>query len=187
LDVDTDWLERARGLEEEALAAIFDEYYTPLYRYIYHHVSHAQTAEDLTAEVFRRLLEHLHAGRGPRRNLRSWLFRVAHNLVVDEARRFVHRDHRPLDDYLLAAESNVERQTQQTIMAQQAQQALDLLTPKQRSVIILKYLVGLENTEVADALALPVGAVKSLQHRALAALRRSLARPKTWATEGETQ
>jgi RNA polymerase sigma-70 factor (ECF subfamily) len=187
LDVDMDLLERARDLEEEALAAIFDEYYTPLYRYIFYHVSHAQTAEDLTAEVFRRLLEHLHAGRGPRRNLKSWLFRVAHNLVIDEARRFVRRDHQSLDDYLLATDANVERKTQQAILAQQAQQALDLLTPKQRSVIILKYLVGLENTEVADALALPIGAVKSLQHRALAALRRTLARAKTWATEGEIQ
>lgn len=185
MDADQVLLERARALDEGALAEIFDEYYMPLYRYIYHHIGHVETAEDLTAEVFRRLLEQLHSGRGPRR-LKPWLYRVAHNLVIDESRRFIHRDHQPLDERLLANATDVEEEAQQAILAERAHHALSHLTPKQRSVIILKFVEGMDNTEVARILALPVSAVKALQHRALAALRRNLSNPQAWAAEGET-
>ena len=59
-------LHRARLLEQEALGEIYDCYYEPLYRYIYHHVRHRGTAEDLTAEVFARMRSQLARGRGPK-------------------------------------------------------------------------------------------------------------------------
>jgi RNA polymerase sigma-70 factor (ECF subfamily) len=163
-------------LEEAALATIFDTYYPPIYRYIYHHIGHEQTVEDLAAEVFSRLLEHLNNGRGPRDHLKAWLYRVAHNLVVDELRRRRHRDHLELDERLPDQDAGVEDEARRSILAARARGALADLTPKQRSVIVMKYLQGMSNDEVASALALPVGAVKSLQNRGLAALRRSLVR-----------
>jgi RNA polymerase sigma-70 factor (ECF subfamily) len=165
-------LRRARLLDESSLSAIFDAYYDLLFRYIYQHTGHAKAAEDLTSEVFRRFLEQLRAGRGPDRHLRAWLYRVAHNLVVDEARRSQHRNHLPLDDGLVS-----ESQPGPDIgPEQQARAALNWLTDKQRAVIILKYLEGYEHDEIARILRLSVGAVKALQRRALGAMRRYLAR-----------
>ena len=167
-------LKRAHVFDEEALAAIFDTYYVPLYRYIYHHVGHVETAEDLTAKTFQRMLEQFNKGKGPKSHLKAWLYRVAHNLVVDESRRQKHRDHAPLDDSLPAGGSRPEEQAQQTILAEQAKRALHHLSPKQRAVVILKYLMGMNNDEVAHTLAISTGAVTSLQQRGLAALRRNL-------------
>lgn len=168
-------LERARTLDEKALAAIFDRYYVPLYRYIYHHIGHVETAEDLTAEVFHRLLTHLHQGNGPQRTLKSWLYRVAHNLVVDEARRPLPRMQMSLAEEIPCVKPAVDEQTEQNILTQRARQALGCLTPGQRSIVILKFIEGLDNAEIARIVDLPVGAVKSLQHRAINALRRALA------------
>ncbi|MBN1313089.1 MAG: sigma-70 family RNA polymerase sigma factor [Anaerolineae bacterium] len=175
-DLDDQTLIRmARRFDESALSAIFDRYYEPLYRYIYHQVRHVETAEDLAGEVFQRLLAKLQTGHGPERYLKAWLFKVATNLVIDESRRLVYRDHLEFDETLYAGGAGVDEQAQQAILIEHAHTALQKLTPKQRSIILLKFVEGLENDEVARIVGLPVGAVKSLQHRALGALRRHLA------------
>lgn len=167
-------LQEARSLNDSALGAVFDTYYPLLYRYIYHHVHHQATAEDLTGEVFARFLAHMADGRGPRWHLKAWLYRVAHNLVVDESRRRIHRDHEPLDDWDVPDELDVEMQVHATLAWHRARAALEELSPKQRAVIILKFLEGYDNREIACILEISVGAVKSLQHRGLAAMRRHL-------------
>lgn len=167
-------LRRVRSLDEAALGVVFDTYYPRLYRYIYQHLRHQTVAEDLAAEVFARMLEQLKNGGGPRRHLQAWLYRVAHNLVVDTARRQVHRNHEPLEDWTDVGAQDVEGEVLQAMAWQQASAALTELTPQQRSVIILKYLSGLSNREVAEVLETSEGAVKSLQHRGLAAMRRTL-------------
>jgi RNA polymerase sigma-70 factor (ECF subfamily) len=171
-----DLLRRARSLEESALGTIFDTYYPLLYRHIYYHVHHQETAQDLTAEVFARMLAQFAEGRGPERHLRAWLYRVAHNLVIDESRRRVHRDHEPLDERTVSTEEGVESQTEAAILWDQARASLMELTPKQRTVIILKFLEGYDNKEISRILEMRVGAVKALQHRGLASMRRYLER-----------
>jgi RNA polymerase sigma-70 factor (ECF subfamily) len=168
-------LRGARELDEPAISAIFEQYYPLLYRYIYHHVRHRATAEDLAAEVLTRMLEQLAKGRGPERHLKAWLYRVAHNLVIDDARRQVHRDHDPLDEGMVSTEHDVEMEVHGAILRQQAETALQRLTPMQRAVIVLKYLEGYTNNEISPILELSVGAVKALQHRGLASMRRYLA------------
>ncbi len=167
-------LAAARQLDETALATIFDTYYTPLYRYIYHHVGHVQTAEDLTSLVFQRLLHHLHGGMGPDRHLKAWLFRVAYTVIVDDSRRQQHRNHRQLDQQPLPDDTDIEHQTDRRLLAHHAHAALTTLTDNQRNVIILRYLVDMQPVEIAQILEMTVGAVKALQQRALAALRREL-------------
>ena len=167
-------LRRLGSLDEDAVGTVFDTYYQHLYRYIYRHVHHQVTAEDLAAEVFTRMLAQIAKGRGPQRNLRAWLYRVAHNLVIDEARRSVHRDHEQLDEQAVSAGQDVEAEVQATVLRQQARDALGRLTVKQRSAIILRFLEGLENEEAARILGMSIGAVKALQHRGLASMRRYL-------------
>ncbi len=169
-----DLLNRARSLDESALGTVFDTYYPLLYRHIYYHVHHQETAQDLTAEVFARMLAQFSDGQGPKHNLRAWLYRVAHNLVVDESRRRVHRDHDSLDEHTVSTDEDLEAQTQTSILWEQAREALMELTPNQRTVIILKFLEGYDNKEISRIMEMRVGAVKALQHRGLASMRRHL-------------
>jgi RNA polymerase sigma-70 factor (ECF subfamily) len=168
-------LRRAREFDPSALTEIYQVYQEPLYRYIYHHTGHTQTAEDLTAEAFRRLLVALRAGRGPDENFKAWMYRVAHNLVVDELRRRNYRDHQPLEQAPVEAlcdhQQNPEERAWTSLAGAHVREALGELTPDQRQVIVLKFLEGMSNAEVARITGRSVGAVKALQHRALESLR----------------
>jgi len=167
-------LERARALDERALAAIYDEYHDRIYRYIYRQVGEVETARDLTADVFQRLLQAFHLGGGPERHLSAWLYRSAHNAVVDFYRRRAQRQHLPLDEALVEGEADPTAEAERRLAARQVRAALRELSMEQKDVILLKFLEGMSNQQVADALGKTVGAVKSLQHRALAALQRRL-------------
>jgi RNA polymerase sigma-70 factor (ECF subfamily) len=171
---ESELLEGARRLDETALRTIFDVYYEPLYRYIYRHIGVSLTAEDLVADVFRSLLEQLQAQRGPTTYLKAWLYRVAHNLIVDELRRNKHRDHDELDEEWSAHGAQVQDEVQQSFARQVTNDALQGLTDKQRAVLELKYLHGLDAPEIAQTLKMSVGTVKALQHRGLQAMRRQL-------------
>jgi RNA polymerase sigma-70 factor (ECF subfamily) len=153
------------------LAAVFDTYYPLIYRYIYHHVGHVETAEDLAAKTFHRLLEQ----RAPIRDVRAWLLRVAGNLIVDDSRRMLHRDHAELKEEWVAEGEWIEERVIVALTVERTRAALRSLTPQQRNVIILRYLLELDHAEIAGVMETSTGAVKALQHRALAALRRCLA------------
>ncbi len=167
-------LKRLHQLEEAALAEVFDTYYQPLYRFIYHHVREQRTAEDLAAEVFTRLLDHLRRRRGPNKHLKAWLYRVAYNLCVDHARRSVHRDHLTLEQPLAGPDPDPSDQVDQRLRAEKVAQAIQRLAGPQQAVIILKFLEGMGNAEVAALLGMSVAAVKAHQHRGLKRMRQLL-------------
>lgn len=177
---ESDLLSRARGFDQEALAHIYRTYQQALYRYVYHHIGDEQTAQDLTAEVFGRFLQALRSGRGPDQHLKSWLYRVAHNLIVDELRRRTHRNHQSLDDapaeVLHDGEQSPDERAWTAIAGAQVREALAELSPDQRQIVILKFLEGLDNSEIAEITGKTVGAVKALQHRALESLRARMSR-----------
>lgn len=174
MDDEQDLMARARAFDEAALATIFDRYYGVIYRYLYFHTGHKETAEDLSGQVFRRLLDALRAGAGPERHLKAWLFRVAANLNIDEARRGQHREHLPLDESLGELETALEDGVEQKILVARLHAALDELTAPQRTAIILRYLMEMPNEDAAQIMETTVGAVKALQQRALASLRRAM-------------
>lgn len=171
-------LRRAQALDRAALAAIYDDYHQPIYRYIFRNVGDIETARDLAAEVFHRFLQALEHGNGPTDRLKAWLYRTAHNCVVDHYRRQKHRQHLPLNEGLVSTGHDPVALAEGRLSAAAVRAALNQLTPDQRQVIILKFVEGLSNAEAAAVLDKPVGAVKSLQHRALAALQRQLAVPQ---------
>jgi RNA polymerase sigma-70 factor (ECF subfamily) len=160
------------------LAQVYQSYHAAIYRYIYHHLGDAQTAQDLASDVFRRFLQALRNGGGPTRQLQAWLYRVAHNLIVDELRRRKHRDHQSLDDApgdVCDGASNLDNLVGNAIAMERVRCALLALTDEQRQVIVLKFLQGMSNAETAEITGKTIGAVKSLQHRALDTLRAQLA------------
>ena len=157
-----------------SLAAIYDEFHLPIYRYIYRQVSDVEVARDLAADVFHRLLQAVQKGNGPCQDMKAWLYRTAHNIVIDHYRRRQYRDDLPLFDDIVDKEIDLARTAELRIDAGRVRLAFDQLTPDQQQVIALKFLAGLSNGEVAEIMEKPIGAVKSLQHRALAALQRQL-------------
>jgi RNA polymerase sigma-70 factor, ECF subfamily len=167
-------LRRANELDQDALAVIFDLYYEPIYRYIYRHLRHAETAEDLTADVFRVLLEKLNTKNGPNRFLKAWLYKVAQNSIIDEVRRNKYRQADVIDDEHQDDSQVVAPQVERLLQRKAVRQAMRRLTGKQQSVLYLRYFQGLKQIEIAYALDMTVETVKALQYRGLHALRRSL-------------
>lgn len=169
------WLSEARNLEEGALVAIYDAHSAELYRYAYRLLGDTHASEDLVSETFERFLKALQAGGGPTDHLRAYLYRVAHNLAIDQKRRQTITEEILDDDAPhQSGDAAPDEVVETRIAAQQVRDALWCVTQDQRQVIMLKYFQGLNNAETAAALGKPVGAIKSLQHRGLKAMRRVL-------------
>lgn len=179
---DTALLQRARRFDEDALAEIYDALSPAIYAYALRISGDVDAAEECVSETFSRFLIALRHGKGPNEHIKAYLYRIAHNWLTDRFRRT--RPEGPLDPELRASPHlEPPAAAQQAYEARELRRALALLTPDQRQVIALKYLEGLENAEIAELIQKPVGAVKSLQHRALAGLRRIL-EPGSPAEEG---
>lgn len=167
-------LQRAQEFDKEALAEIYDLYSSELYRYAVRLMNNEDLAEECVAETFNRFLNALNNSGGPTKHLRAYLYRIAHNWVTDQYRR--QPPPRQIEDIDLHEDPNsfTSELVDEKIEREKVRTAIRYLTPDQRQVVILKFLEGWSNVEVAETLNKPVGAVKSLQHRALGALRRIL-------------
>lgn len=175
-------LDRIRQYDQAALAQVYDSYYERIYRYVYRFVGQADASEDLTANVFLRLLDSLRGGNCPRSNLLAWLYRVAHNLVVDTFRRGASHEVE-LSDWLEGYEPDLAHMAEETIRLERVRHAILELTPAQQQVIMLKFVEGMDSSEVAAILEKSEGAIDALQHRALTALRDAL-RPPSGGSDG---
>jgi RNA polymerase sigma-70 factor (ECF subfamily) len=182
---ESELIERARSFDLTALAEIYDHYSPGIYRYALHLLGDPQQAEDCTAETFTRYLQALRGEGGPQGHLQAYLYRIAHNQITDVYRRQPPPT-LPLFDDASCADQELLQTVVERIEKEQVRAALVRLTPDQRQVIVLKYLEGLENEMVALALEKPVGSIKSLQHRAIDALRRMLV-PQMEEVHGETE
>ena len=167
-------LDRAKTYDPEALAELYDRYAPKMYAYIYRRVSDAVLAEDLTSELFLRMLRAIQNERAWRDSFTAWLYRIAHNLIVDVYRR---RPPPPLsleDVPDLSTESTPVEQVQETMDYERLQAAIRRLTPDQQQVLALRFGEGLTARETARVIQKTTGAVEALQRRALAAIRRLL-------------
>lgn len=167
-------LERAGRADPQALGEIYDRYVERIYSYIYHRVGQAELAEDLTGQVFMRMLEAIRSGRGWQTSFSGWLYRIAHNLVIDYYRRrsrasFVDIDETPP---IAVVEEEPSRRVQAALDREDLLAALKQLTEEQAQVITLRFLEGLSIAEVAAIMGKNEGAIKALQYRAIIALRR---------------
>lgn len=156
------------------LAEIYDAYYLPIYRFIYRQVGDIEVSRELSSEVFHRMLKVSKNDAEFIQRLSPWLYCTARNLVIDHYRRQQYRNHLPLNEDIIESAHNTAEVAELRISVDQIREALHRLSPDQRQVILLKFMDGLSNQEVAEALSKPVGAVKSLQHRALTNLRHLL-------------
>jgi RNA polymerase sigma-70 factor, ECF subfamily len=167
-------LERARRFEEHALEEIYNNHSPGIYRYAMRLLGNQDLAEEGVAETFSRFLIALKNSGGPRENIRAYLYRVAHNWITDYYRRQPPPTLPLNPDLMDGREKEPEHVLVENIEAQAVRQALRYLTPSQQQVISLKFLEGWRNDQIAEAMDMNVGAVKSLQHRGLKSLKRIL-------------
>jgi RNA polymerase sigma-70 factor (ECF subfamily) len=156
------------------LGELYDRHAPRIYAYIYRRVGDAHLAEDLTGDVFVRVLNAIQSERIWETSFQAWLYRIAHNLVVDTYRRRPRENDLALDERLVAAGDDPVAKVTQKLSHQQLGAAIGRLTPDQQQVLALRFGEGMTAREVAEITGKTVGAIEAMQHRALAALRRVL-------------
>jgi len=176
-------LEHARVYDENALGELYEEYAPLIYAYLYRRVQDARLAEDLTSEVFMRMLQAVQAQQFWHTSFRAWLYRVAHNLIVDHYRKQPPAPMVELDEQLVADQQDPESAVIEQLSRRGLWSAISRLTPEQQEVLALRFGQQLTAREVSEVVGKSVSAVEALQHRALAALRRVL---KQGLNDGET-
>jgi RNA polymerase sigma-70 factor (ECF subfamily) len=164
----------AAALEREAWACrwLYEHYAGRVLGYL--RAQGAQEPEDLTSEVFLRVFDRLAQFSGDEEHFRSWLFTIAHRILIDDIRR---RQRRPATTVLnpeieSCSSGDVEHEALANVGAEWAEALLASLPPDQRAVVALRVTADLSLEQVARILGKRVGAVKALQHRALTSLRR---------------
>jgi len=166
-------LHRAQQFDEKALSEIYDIYSPRVYRYAMRLLGNQQIVEECLSETFLRFLKMLHHSQGPVDHLQAYLYRVAHNWIIDYYCKSNMEPDELSDD--IAVETNsVEEQAHQNIQVSKIRKALLSLPMEQQQIIILKYLEGRENEDIAILLKKNNGAIRSQVFRAINALRREL-------------
>jgi RNA polymerase sigma-70 factor (ECF subfamily) len=163
---------RAQNGDREALGALYDEYHAGVFRFLWARVGERQVAEDLTGDVFLRMLNSLPQYR-PMGGIpfQAWLYGIARHRLVDYYRQDKNRATTSLEAAPLAADDELGASAERHLTLETVMQALTGLEPAQREVIGLRFINGLSLRETAQAMGRSEGAVKALQHRALAAVR----------------
>jgi RNA polymerase sigma-70 factor (ECF subfamily) len=160
-----------RENDPSALAELYDQFAPAIYAYIYRRVGEQRLAEDLTGDVFVNALGALRKGQFASTSLPAWLYRLAHNRVVDHYRR--GREVAPLEEWAPAPDDVPEAADRRRRQAR-LREALHHLTEDQQQVIVLRFGEGQSAAAVARVMGKTEESVRALQHRALAALRRWL-------------
>jgi RNA polymerase sigma-70 factor, ECF subfamily len=158
---------------QDAFGVLYERYIEKIYKYIYYRTGNHQDAEDLTSAVFHRALGHIETYTERGVPFQAWLYRIAHNLVANWHRDRGRRKIIPLDEFVssglhmdapdVAAEDKEERQ--------QLSDAIGRLPDERQQLLYLKFVSGLSNADVGEILDRTEGAIKSLYHRTLIALR----------------
>ncbi len=167
--------------DKEAFGQLYERYLEKIYNYVYYRVGNAQDAEDLSARVFARALAHI--GKYEDRGLpfQAWLYRIAHNLVANWHRDQGKRKIIALDDYVahgLKSEAP-DRLAEERAERDQMLEAARRLPEDRQQLLILKFVERMSNAEIGEIMGRSEGAVKSLYHRTLLALRDELRRTRT--------
>jgi RNA polymerase sigma-70 factor (ECF subfamily) len=176
--IDTETIRGAQAGQPEQVTTLYEHYHASIFRYLYYRVGDRQTAEDLTSEVFLRMIRNLAGYRlqGSSAPFQAWLFQIAHNLVTDHYRRSSIHPQVALAENLAAADTELDAGVERHMNHEHLRLALSELSDDQRDVVVLRFVVGLPIGDVARSLNKSEDAVKGLQRRGLSALKESLSR-----------
>ena len=166
----------AMQYDEAALSELYDRYEAKIFNYIYRRTGDEVLAEDFTSQVFLKMLESIRDQKAWHSSFSGWLYRIAHNLVIDHYRRKERQSAVELEDTspVTSDEAPLEVKVEQTLDAERVRSAIRRLTEEQAEVVSLRFLEGYSISEVAAMMNRTEGAVKALQYRAVATLRSML-------------
>src|SRR6266540_991035 len=167
-------LDGLQKLDSQAIGAIYDQYFSEVYRYVCYRINDDTTAEDIASDVFVRLLEAVHKKQGPQSSLKGWLIATASHAVNDHLRRQYRRPVEALSDSLPNGGPSVHSQVDAREQNREVQNAYAQLTSEQQHVLALRFGQGYSLEETAAHLKKNINAVKALQFRALASLQRQI-------------
>jgi RNA polymerase sigma-70 factor (ECF subfamily) len=177
----TDWseeqlLDAAVLFDEAALGELYDRYEARIYSYIFRRTGDESLAEDLTAQVFVKMLQAIRDRRAWHSSFSGWLYRIAHNVVIDHYRQ---RDRQTLVEFddtleLVDEHDNPARSAEMHLTAEKVRFAMRQLTDEQSEVLSLRFLEGYSIFETAVMMNKTEGAIKALQYRAVATMRNLL-------------
>jgi RNA polymerase sigma-70 factor (ECF subfamily) len=169
-------VERAKA-DPEVFGQLYELYVDKIYNYIYYRLGNHHEAEDLTAKVFYRALNHIAYYNNKGAPFAAWLYRIAHNLVVNwrrdnQRRQLVALEHLDLSGNTQENPSHAAEQTNERELLLAAIQQL----PRERQeLLMLKFVEKLSNAEIGRVMGRSEGAIKSLYHRTLVSLKELLA------------
>ncbi|HEX77030.1 MAG TPA: sigma-70 family RNA polymerase sigma factor [Dehalococcoidia bacterium] len=164
---------RAQSRDEQAWGQLYEMYIDKIYSYIRLRVGDPQDAEDIASQVFLKALQSIGFFKWKGIPFSAWLFRIAHNQVIDHMRRAKPRASLA-EGVPTPSGENPELMAEQSLDWEAVRRALTELTPAQRQVIELRFAGGLSTAETAKVMGKKEGAIKALQHSALIALRKRL-------------
>ena len=166
---------RAQKGDREALEELYLIHFDRIYSYLHVSVGNRHDAEDLTTQTFLRMLESIGKFRWQSAPFSAWLFRIAHNLAMDHFR--ANRRWQPEEDVPEPEpdeSTSAETGALESIGRKSMLELIEELSPEQQQVLTLKFVFNFANADVATILGKTEGAIKSLQHRALASLQKQL-------------
>jgi len=166
-------LVRQAATEPDAFGELYERHVRKIYNYIYYRTGNQEDAEDLTARVFQRALKHVANFQDQGVPFSAWLYRIAHNLVANWHRDRSRRPVVPLEDhmFLRGGGAHPEMETIALEERQMLLMAVQHLPPERQQLLILKFVERLSNAEIGAIMDRTEGAIKSLYHRTLNALR----------------
>jgi len=172
-------LDGLRKMDPQALTWIHQRYYPEVYRYVLYRVGDDHVAEDITSEVFLRLLEASRSKKGPLTSLRGWLLGTTAHLIDDHFRKHYAHPSEMLTEEIYTDEANPAILVEENERIRALRKALVQLTHEQQHVLALRFGNGYSLEQVATIMKKNINSVKALQFRAVMALRHRL--------EGENQ
>jgi len=167
-------LDGLQKLESQAIGAIYDQYFSEVYRYVRFRINDDTIAEDIASDVFVRLLEAAEKQQGPKSSLKGWLIATASHAVNDHLRKHYRRPVEALSDSLADDRPSVHSEIDMREQNRIVQGAYAQLTSEQQHVLALRFGQGYSIEETAAYLNKNINAVKALQFRALASLQRQI-------------
>ncbi|HEX78804.1 MAG TPA: sigma-70 family RNA polymerase sigma factor [Dehalococcoidia bacterium] len=171
-------VERAQKYDQEAFAQLYEQHFDKIYRYIALKIGNRADAEDMTQQVFLKSLKSISSYRWRDIPFSAWLFRIAHNQVVDYLRKKTRQHTTSLNNVLAISDSSPQQSAEDRIVAEQLVSASRKLTPAQQEVISLRFASELPIAQVAKIMGKSPGAIKALQHSAIESLRKIMVNDK---------
>ena len=165
-------VERAASGNSEAFGKLYYIYVEKIYRYVFYQVRDKMTAEDITADVFMKALDKIQSCKGRGLTFSSWLYRIAHNLTVDNFR--MAKRNLPIEVEMVTNLDDPKQEVGKNLERQELFAAISQLPQNQRWLIILKFIEDMDNREIGQIMGKSQVAVRLLQLRAMTALRKGL-------------